>query len=476
MRARLLTRRSLILAAALAVLAGAGVWLSVAGTSTAGQPSAPAGPVSPSVNADGTPRLNLQALPSAAPAPRPASCGRPSLAGASGAWLPDWLDDPNHASLITSQASRLQLLDFFWLRLGASPDSIIRQPGDQVGSSLETVLAEAAAANPCGWRFITISDEHTPMSVMAQILVDPQARWHNVAALAAAMAGYPEADGLTLDYEYALPNTKQDLALYASAAHWHGLSVREEVGRITAGYTEFVRELALAMHRQHRELRVAVRVRTTDEIDYQDPSDLAPFIYDYGELAKYADQTVLMAVDFHWSTSDPGPIVTMSDLRNVLKEVRTYDIPSTRLAVESPVYGYDWTVNRAGHRLPGTEAATVTGTDIASRGWVQAGSKDGETYYEYTAGGRRHAVWLAGRGWTTRLPSCGGYVPGAQSWPGPQAIPIRQGPPSSCRPWVANSLTGRTGPRGPSRSERRSTRRRTAGIQRPRPEPNDHLI
>lgn len=336
----------------------------------------------------------MQALPPAAPAPRPANCGRPSLAGGNGAWLPAWLDDPKRPSLIPSQARRLQLLDFFWLRLGASPDSILRQPG----RPLETVLAEAAAANPCGWRFITISDEQTPMSVMAQILADPQARWRNVVAIATVMAGYPQADGLTLDYEYALPSTRRDLDLYASAAQWRGLSVREEVGRITADYTEFVRELALAMHHQHRALRVAVMVRTTDEIDYQHPSDLVPFFYDYGQLAKYADQIVLMAVDFHWTTSDPGPIVTLSDLRTVLKKVPTDDIPRTRLAVESPIYGYDWTLNRAGHRLAGTKAATLTATDIAGRGWVKTGSKDGETYYKYTAGGQHHAVWFAGTG------------------------------------------------------------------------------
>jgi hypothetical protein len=398
MRASFFAWRSLVLVAALAVLAGAGVWLSVAGTGASGQPSDPASPVSPPASADGTPKLDLQALPSIVRAPRPANCGRPSLAGASGAWLPDWLDDPGRPSLIAGQARRLRLLDFFWLGLGATPESIVQQPDDPGGSPLETVLGEAAAANSCGWRFITISDERTPMSVMAQILVDPAARWRNVAALAAKMASYPQADGLTLDYEYALPNTRQDLDLYSSVAHWHGLTTREEVGRITADYTEFVRELALAMHRQHGALRVAVRVRTTDEINYQDQSDLVPLFYDYGELAKYADQIVLMAVDFHWTTSDPGPIVMLSDLRNVLNEVRTYDIPGTRLAVESALYGYDWTLNRAGHRLAGTKAATVTATDIARRGWVKTGSKDGETYYEYTAGGQRHAVWFAGTG------------------------------------------------------------------------------
>jgi hypothetical protein len=398
MRASLLTWRGLVLAAVLAILAGAGVWLSVVGTGTSGPLPDQAGPVSPPMSADGTPKLDLQALPSNVRAPRPANCGRPSLAGVSGAWLPDWLDDPSRPSLIAGQASRLRLLDFFWLGLGNTPDSITSQPDNPGGSTLETVLNEAAAANPCGWRFITVSDARTPLSVMAQILTDPAARWRNVAALAAVVASYPQADGLTLDYEYALPNTQQDLALYSSVAHWHGLTAREEVGRITADYTEFVRELALALHRQHAALRVAVRIRTTDEINYQDKSDLLPFLYDYGQLAKYADQIVLMAVDFHWTTSDPGPIVTLSDLRNVLTEVQTYHIPSSRLAVESAVYGYDWALNQAGHRLAGTQAATVTATDIAARGWVKAGSQDGETYYQYTAGGHRHAVWFAGTG------------------------------------------------------------------------------
>lgn len=398
MRASLFAWRSLVLAAALAVLAGAGVWLSVVGAGASGPSPNPAGPVSPPASADGTPKLDLQALPSNVRAPRPANCGRPSLAGASGAWLPDWLDDPSRPSLIADQASRLRLLDFFWLGLGATPDSIASQPDNPGGSTLATVLDEAAAANPCGWRFITISDEQTPMSVLAKILVDPAARWRNVAALAAVMASYPQADGLTLDYEYALPNTRKDLDLYSSVAHWHGLTAREEVGRITADYTEFVRELALAMHRQHAVLRVAVRVRTTDEISYQDQSDLLPFLYDYGELARYADQIVLMAVDFHWTTSDPGPIATLSDLRSVLTEVQTYHIRSSRLAIESAMYGYDWTLNRAGHRLAGTRAAIVTATDITAQGWEKAGSKDGETYYQYTAGGQRHAVWFAGTG------------------------------------------------------------------------------
>lgn len=404
MHRRLFTWPRLVLAAVLAAALGAGTWLAVGGGAatgahgTARPPSGTATPAPFAGGASAVPKLDLQALPATPPAPRPAACGRPVLAGASGAWLPHWLEDPRLASLVPAQARRLPVLDFFWLALGSSPGSILRMPGNPEGASLESMLAGAAAANPCGWRFVTVSDERTPKATMARILLSPQARWRNVTALATAMASYPQANGLTLDYEYALPSSQHDLALYASVAGWHGLSVREQAGRITAGYTEFVRELALAMHRQHRALRVAVKVRATDEISYTDLSSLPLFLYDYGQLARYAGQLVLMAIDFHWPGSDPGPIVTMADLTKVLSDVRSYRIPGSRLAVESPVYGYDWTVDRGGHRLPGTQASVVTATDVASHAWVKVTTRDGETSYEYTAGGTPHVVWFAGSG------------------------------------------------------------------------------
>jgi hypothetical protein len=333
--------------------------------------------------------------------PRPAACGRPTLAGASGAWLPDWLDDPGRPSLVPELARRLRLLDFFWLGLGRTPETVLQRPDNPAATSLNAVLLAAARANPCTLRFVTIADQRTPKATMARILLDPETRSRHVAALAAMMAEYPRADGLTLDYEYALPADRGDLDLYAAVAGWHGLTVQQEVARIAGGYTELVRELALAMHRQHRALRVAVKPRVTGG----GLSDPAPLIYDYGELAKYADQIVLMAIDFHWAESDPGPIAPLADVENALARVRSYQIPDARLAVELAAYGYDWTVDAAGHRVQGTQAASVTATSIAGEHWTRTGSSDGETSYEYTALGRRHVVWFAGYALTSRVVS-----------------------------------------------------------------------
>jgi hypothetical protein len=135
-----------------------------------------------------------------------------------------------------------------WVRLGTDPGGLSLQHGAPGAQSLGSALSAAAAANPCGLRFITVSDDLTTKSVMAKILAYPQTRQRNIDALTALMAAYPQADGLTLDYEYALSSTRADLATYAAVNNWHGLTASEEVSRISAQYTEFVRELAAALH------------------------------------------------------------------------------------------------------------------------------------------------------------------------------------------------------------------------------------
>jgi Glycosyl hydrolases family 18 len=401
------------LAAAVAILAGGGVWLAVPDTSP-GQSGFTASlrlPLeSPGAQSPGA-RPSVDRRTSHDTDPPAASCASTSLAGASGAWLADWLDDAGRPSLIPSQARQLGLLDFYWVRLGADPGSLSLQHGAPGAQSLGSALGAAATANPCGLRFITVSDDLTTKSVMAKILADPRTRQRNIDALTALMADYPQADGLTLDYEYALPSTRGDLATYAAVNNWHGLTASEEVSRISAQYTEFVRELATALHQARRELRVAVGVRTTNELNL---SYVKPFVYDYGQLATYADQIVLMAIDFHSPGSDPGPIVTVADVASVLKEVQAYGIPAARLAIESAVYAYDWTVNAAGHRLAGTKATSLTATEVTARHWPVAGGDDGESRYAYTASGKRHEVWYAGSGLQyqagqlrTLCPGCG---------------------------------------------------------------------
>src|SRR5947209_17589236 len=104
------------------------------------------------------PSIDVSTLPTTPPVKRPTSCPAASLAGNSGAWVVPWQDNPGASDSVPVQAKRLGLLDFFWLALGPSPGTILQHPADQDARPLDSVLAAAHSANPCGLRFVTTVD------------------------------------------------------------------------------------------------------------------------------------------------------------------------------------------------------------------------------------------------------------------------------------------------------------------------------
>ncbi len=352
---------------------------------------------------DTGPPLDLSALPVTPPNKPPASCPTVALADRNGAWVVPWMDDSGAADLVPSQTKRLGLMDFFWLAMGPTPGSILQHPTNPEVRSLNSVLAAAHSANPCGLRFVTIVDDYhgttdpkEAKARLARILLDPQARQQHVQAVAKEMATHPLADGLTVDYEYDLP-TKADLPLYAKIGNLEQLLADQPdqfVDRITMGYSRLMQDLAVAMHHQQRLLRVTTFVREHSKLDY---GNLPAYIADYGAIARHADQLVLMAYDNHWSSGDPGPIAPLDWVRKVWEHANEYDIPPGRLAVGVPAYAYDWTVNAAGKTV--RVATDLTATQVAAARWTKAGGQDGETNYTYQDGqGDPHQVWDATSG------------------------------------------------------------------------------
>ncbi len=147
---------------------------------------------------------------------------------------------------------------------------------------------------------------------MDQILLEPKVRVQDVQTLADMMATLSYANGLTVDYEYTLPQDESDLRLAAQVGHLRNLSDPWIVDRLTRGMDQLVYDLRVALHRQGRLLRDAVRVRTDNDTDY---TNLAPYLEDYYWLGRCADQLVLMTVDYHWDSGDPGPIAPLGWMR-----------------------------------------------------------------------------------------------------------------------------------------------------------------
>jgi spore germination protein YaaH len=346
------------------------------------------------------PTVNTANFASASPAAT--GCAHSVSLQTTGAWMAGYNDDKQNTNEVPSGAAQFGVLDFDWLTF-TTPGSLT--PADQFSESLSTVLSADAQANPCTLRFVTINDQNTSKKVMAEILTEPSVMNEHVAAIAREMASLPDANGLTLDYEFSLPENATDLATYAKLAGWHNLTFDQEVNQVTLDYTRLVQMVAAAMHKQHRLLRVASMVRNNDMVD-SEVTNVAPYLLDYGNLAKYADQLVLMAIDFHYQGGAPGPISPMADVTQVANYVRSYGIPPSKLAIEVPNYAYDWQVTASGANATGSsgqviQATQLNPTQLAAKkqagGWRKVGTQDGETQYSYTTtvGGKtvKHIVW-----------------------------------------------------------------------------------
>ena len=352
--------------------------------------------------ASAQPTVNTANFASASPAAT--GCSHPVSLQATGAWMAGYNDDKQNANEVPSGAAQFGVLDFDWLTF-TTPGSLTS--ADPFSESLSTVLSADAQANPCALRFVTINDQNisTNKKVMAEILTEPSVMNEHVAAIAREMASLPAANGLTLDYEFSLPENATDLATYAQLAGWHNLTFDQEVNEVTLDYTRLVQMVAAAMHKQHRLLRVASLVRNNDMVD-SEVTNVAPYLFDYGNLAKYADQLVLMAIDFHYQGGTPGPISPLADVTQVANYVRSYGVPASKLAIEVPNYAYDWQVTASGANATNSsgqvvQAAQLNPTQMAAKmqsgNWRKLGTQDGETQYSYTTtvGGKtvHHIVW-----------------------------------------------------------------------------------
>ena len=150
-------------------------------------------------------------------------------------------------------------------------------------------------------------------------------------------------------------------------------------------FTTFVTRLARALHDRGKVLSVAVFAKTTNA--GTDPRNLAQ---DYAAIGRAADQVRLMAYDYHWDTSPPGPVAPIGWVRAVLRYART-QIPASKIILGVPLYGYDW----AGHHGTGIswlQALRLTRQYHVTVRYDQASQAPWFRYRD--SSGREHTVWF----------------------------------------------------------------------------------
>ena len=367
-------------------------------------------------------RTQLGSMRETLPTDRPTGrmyCKPTSLAGSTGTWVASWLDDSTKPDVIPALARKLDVLDFFWLTLGDKPDSITGPPASSSIRSLNTVLASAQAANPCGLRFVTIVDDQDAtkpeMIDMARILTDPKIRAEHVLAVAKLMASLPNADGLTVDYEYTVPQNEADLRMVAQATGMGKLSDAWVIDKLTRGMDQLQYDLQAAMSAQNRFLRDSVPVR----IDSQpDNTSLPAYFQDYSWLLQCDDQVVLMTVDYHWDTGNPGPISPVNWVIQAMNfalsqrpDAQTPSQSASKLAAELPAYYVDWPVKSSNHSKGAGTASYGQASNLGN--WPKTSVFDGEIEYTYTQGGQTHQVWDPIPGLAYKYEQTKTHIPGA---------------------------------------------------------------
>ncbi len=194
---------------------------------------------------------------------------------------------------------------------------------------------------------------------VARMLNSPTLRDQHVAAIVALVVSHNYA-GIDIDYENLHATDRQ-------------------------AFTLFVTRLASALHARNKILSVALFAKTTNA-GYA-PRNVAQ---DYAAIGRVVDQVRLMAYDFHWASSPPGPVAPVSWISAVLRYAKT-QIPAAKIVLGVPLYGYDWS---GGH---GTGLSWLQATRLASKyhATVHYDTVAQAPWFSYTDGsGHPHTVWF----------------------------------------------------------------------------------
>lgn len=146
-------------------------------------------------------------------------------------------------------------------------------------------------------------------------------------------------------------------------------------------FTLFLRELKTSLGPEIP-LSLAVPARTA--------ADKWPTAFEYEKIGQIADMVVVMAYDYSYKTSAPGPVAPLWWVEQTISYM-TAKIEREKLLLGLPTYGYDWAA--------GLKTTTVTADKLAQLKQtykLNAGFdiKNGSPFYNYwDKNGNFHQIW-----------------------------------------------------------------------------------
>lgn len=146
------------------------------------------------------------------------------------------------------------------------------------------------------------------------VIASPKAQADHIAALVDLVEEH-NFDGINLDYEAMRGSQKEN-------------------------FTSFVHVLADTLHSKGKILGISVHPKTGEGKPWETNGSQAQ---DYYQLATHADHIYVMTYDQHYNGSKPGPVASLPWVEQVMRyALEGTQIPSEKLFMGVPLYGYDW--------------------------------------------------------------------------------------------------------------------------------------
>ena len=208
-----------------------------------------------------------------------------------------------------------------------------------------------------------------------------------------------EGSGFSSDVAHKiLTNQQAQDALIANvlrimkAKNYYGLNIDFEYifQYDKASYNNFVRKVTEIMHRQGYIVTTALAPKNSAA-----QRGLLYEAHDYPIHGATVDFVILMTYEWGYVAGPPLPVAPLDRVKKVLDYATTV-IPSNKILMGIPNYGYDWKLPYA----PGTRATTLSNVEAVNKAFANKARIEYNTvaqspfYNYYESSGKEHIVWF----------------------------------------------------------------------------------
>lgn len=276
--------------------------------------------------------------------------------------IPYW-DQPNAFSSFQEHIVLFDYVNLFWYYLGKEgevvkydytiEDRSIIEYAHKHNVKISAVIANLPEFSAATWDSKRVED----------IVFDDKRRQSHIQNIIVKLKDL-NFDGIIIDYESVQP-----------------------VARVA--FSRFIQELSIALHKENKILSVVLHPKTGERVAGEENA----WFQEWKTLAKYSDQLQIMAYNEHWDESDAGPVASTPWTKRIIEYARRQNIPSEKLFLGIPLYGYDWNKKDESSAvgLTFSEAQRLMSEYNAEVKWD---GQDQSPYFTYERRGDTHEVWF----------------------------------------------------------------------------------